>query len=130
VGAFTGLSTRAPVTAAAMAIFLFSLTGLPPFAGFVGKFYIFAALLRAGGKYADWNWFLAAVGVVNSVISLFYYARLLRAMFFTKAEAKEGITVRSLYGMATFALVVPTLVLGLYWGPVYDFVSRSMRMVP
>jgi NADH-quinone oxidoreductase subunit N len=129
VGAFTGLGLRAPVMAAAMSIFLFSLTGLPPFAGFVGKFYIFAALLRAGGKYADWNWFLAAMGVVNSVISLFYYARLLRAMYFTKAEIPDGVTVRRLYGTATFALVVPTVVLGLYWGPIYDFVAKSMVMV-
>ncbi len=129
VGAFTGLGTRAPLTAATMAIFLFSLTGLPPFAGFVGKFYIFAALLRAGGKYADWYWFLAAVGVLNSVIALFYYARLLRAMYLTKPEVPEAVNLRRLYGVATFALVVPTLVFGLYWGPVYDFVARSMTMV-
>ena len=129
IGAFTGLGTRAPVLAGAMAIFLFSLTGLPPFAGFVGKFYIFAALLRAGGKYADWNWFLAAVGVINSVISLFYYAHLLRAMFLTKADVEGGVTIRRLYGTATFALAVPTVVLGLYWGPIYDFVARSMQMV-
>jgi NADH-quinone oxidoreductase subunit N len=129
VGAFTGLGTRAPITAVTMAIFLFSLTGLPPFAGFVGKFYIFAALLRAGGKYADWYWFLAAVGVLNSVISLFYYARLLRAMYLTKAETADGVHVRRLYQAATVLLMLPTLVLGLYWGPVYDFVARSMTMV-
>jgi NADH-quinone oxidoreductase subunit N len=126
IGAFTGLGTRAPVLAISMAIFLFSLTGLPPFAGFVGKFYIFAALLRAGGKYADWYWTLAAVGVVNSVVSLFYYARILRTMYFSKAEEREGVTIRPLYGVATLTLVVPTLVFGLYWGPVYDFVARSM----
>jgi NADH-quinone oxidoreductase subunit N len=124
--AFTGLGTRAPILALSMAVFLFSLTGLPPFAGFVGKFYIFAALLRAGGKYADWYWTLAGVGVLNSVVSLFYYARLLRAMYLTKAADREVVTIRPLYGVATLTLVIPTLVLGLYWGPVYDFVARSM----
>jgi NADH-quinone oxidoreductase subunit N len=128
IGAFTGLGTRAPVLAISMAIFLFSLTGLPPFAGFVGKFYIFSALLRAGGKYADWYWTLAAVGVINSVVSLFYYARILRTMYFSKAEAREGVTIRPLYGVVTLTLVVPTLVLGLYWGPVYDFVARSTTL--
>jgi NADH-quinone oxidoreductase subunit N len=128
VGAFTGLGTRAPILAASMAIFLFSLTGLPPFAGFVGKFYIFAALLRAGGKYADWYWTLAGVGVLNSVVSLFYYARILRTMYFTKAGERSEVFVRPLYGVATLTLVVPTLVLGLYWGPVYDFVARSMTL--
>jgi hypothetical protein len=72
-------STRSRASAVArrswpqvMAIFLVSLTGLPPMAGFVGKFYLFAALLKAGGT---WNWTVAVVGVLNSVISLFYYAR-------------------------------------------------------
>jgi NADH-quinone oxidoreductase subunit N len=128
VGAFTGLGTRAPILALTMAVFLFSLTGLPPFAGFVGKFYIFAALLRAGGKYSDWYWTLAAVGVLNSVVSLFYYARILRTMYFTKADKPGEVNVRPLYGVATLTLLVPTLGLGLYWGPVYDFVARSMTL--
>jgi NADH-quinone oxidoreductase subunit N len=64
--------------------------------------------------------------VVNSVVSLFYYARILRTMYFSKAEEREGVTIRPLYGVATLTLVVPTLVFGLYWGPVYDFVARSM----
>ncbi len=129
VGAFTGLGTRAPILAATMAVFLFSLTGLPPFAGFIGKFYIFAALLRAGGKYADWYWALAAVGVLNSVVSLFYYARILRTMYLTKrSDTAEDVAVRPLYGAATLSLMVPTLILGLYWGPLYDFVARSMTL--
>jgi NADH-quinone oxidoreductase subunit N len=67
---------------------------------------------------------------LNSVVSLFYYARILRTMYLTKAEeGSEGVNVRRLYGVATITLVVPTLVLGLYWGPVYDFVARSMTMV-
>jgi NADH-quinone oxidoreductase subunit N len=47
-------------------------------------------------------------------------------MYFSKAEEREGVTIRPLYGVATLTLVVPTLVFGLYWGPVYDFVARSM----
>jgi NADH-quinone oxidoreductase subunit N len=83
VNAFRGLGRRAPIVAVVMAVFLFSLTGLPPMAGFIGKFYIFSALLRAGGT---WNWVLAVVGVLNSVVSLFYYARVLRAMYLEKSE--------------------------------------------
>src|SRR6185503_3850355 len=126
VGAFRGLGRRAPVLAAAMAIFLFSLTGLPPMAGFIGKFYLFAAILKGGGA---WNWTVAVVGVLNSVISLFYYARVIRAMFLEKGERTEPINVRKLFGATSFALAVPTLVLGIYWAPVYDFVSRSLGMV-
>src|SRR4029079_16675917 len=86
IGAFRGLGRRAPIVAAGMAVFLFSLTGLPPMAGFIGKFYLFAALLKAGGP---WNWTVAVVGVLNSVISLFYYARVVRAMFLEKGERRE-----------------------------------------
>jgi NADH-quinone oxidoreductase subunit N len=124
--AFRGLGRRAPVLAVAMTIFLFSLTGLPPMAGFIGKFYLFAALLRAGGT---WYWAIAVVGVINSVVSLFYYARVLRAMYLEKGESTEPTNVRGIYGATTVALAVPTLVLGLYWAPVYDFVASSLSMV-
>ena len=126
ISAFRGLGRRAPVIAIAMTIFLVSLTGLPPMAGFVGKFYIFSALIRAGGS---WNWAVAVVGVVNSVISLFYYARVMRAMYLEKGERTEPTLVRPIFGATTFALAVPTLVLGIYWGPVYDFVSSSLTMI-
>jgi NADH-quinone oxidoreductase subunit N len=126
IEAFQGLGTRAPVLAVCMAVFLFSLTGLPPFAGFVGKFYIFAALLRAGG---NWNWFVAVIGVLNSVVSLFYYARVLRAMYLSPAAQPAGIDVRPMFGATTVVLTLPVIVLGIYWGPVYDFVTRSLIMV-
>jgi NADH-quinone oxidoreductase subunit N len=128
IEAFKGLGTRSPVLAICMAIFLFSLTGLPPFAGFVGKFYIFASLIRlAGGGW--WFWFIAIVGVLNSVVSLFYYARVLRAMYLTPSQKSDVIQVRRSFGVTTLALALPTIGLGIYWGPVYDFVTRSLSMV-
>lgn len=125
IKAFTGLGARAPMLAAAMTIFLFSLTGLPPFAGFVGKFYIFAALVRAGGSY---NWLLAGVGVLNSVVSLFYYARVMRAMYLTASTRADGLAVRGVHAALMATLAVPTLALGIYWVPVYDFVANSLVM--
>jgi NADH-quinone oxidoreductase subunit N len=127
IAAFRGLGRRAVVTAAVMTVFLISLAGLPPLAGFVGKFYIFAALLEVGGT---WNWVLAVVGVLNSVVSLFYYTRVVRAMYFEEATAgAETVSVRRVFGVTSFALAVPTLILGIYWGPVYDFVARSLSML-
>ena len=120
---YYGLGSRAPVLALMMAIFLFSLTGLPPFAGFVGKFYIFAALIEAGG---NWNWTLAAVGVINSAVSLFYYARVLRAMYLTKPEDESPFDTRRIWSTATIVLAVPTIIIGVYWGPIYDLVARSV----
>jgi NADH-quinone oxidoreductase subunit N len=121
--AFRGLGRRAPLVAAVMTVFLVSLTGLPPMAGFVGKFYIFSALVTAGGS---WNWAIAVVGVLNSVISLFYYARVMRAMYLEKSESTAPTNIRTLFNAASIVLAVPTLLLGIYWGPVYDFVLRSI----
>lgn len=120
---YNGLGSRSPVLAVMMAIFLFSLTGLPPFAGFIGKFYVFAALIHVGGR---WNWILASVGVVNSVVSLFYYARVVRAMYLTKPDIEAPIAVRRGWGATIIALAVPTVALGIYWAPIYDLMTVSL----
>lgn len=127
VGAFNGLGVRSPLLAIAMAIFLFSLVGLPPFAGFVGKFYIFAALLNAGGK---WNWFLATIGVINSAVSLYYYARVIRAMYLTKPAEEAPLVPRTGWSAATILLAIPTLIIGVYWAPIYDLISSSLALAP
>jgi NADH-quinone oxidoreductase subunit N len=108
-----------------MAVFLFSLVGLPPFAGFVGKFYIFASLVRAGGGLA---WLLAVAGVLNSVVSLFYYARVLRAMYLTPATAEGPLVARGVYQGTMVALAIPTVALGVYWGPLYDLLASSLTI--
>ena len=72
---FTGLAQKHPLAAAIMLLFLLSLTGIPPTAGFVGKFYLFAAAVEAG------YYWLVLIAVVNSAISLFYYMRVVVAMY-------------------------------------------------
>jgi len=126
IHAFKGLGQRAPVVALAMTMFLVSLAGIPPMAGFVGKFYLFKALVEVGG---EWNWVIAVVGVLNSVISLFYYARIVRAMYLESADGGDQVDVRKVFGATTVVLAVPTLLLGIYWAPLYDFVEGSLSMV-
>ena len=123
---YGGLAYRAPLVAIPMAICLFSLVGLPPFAGFVGKYYVFAAVLErarefspetGGGAY----YALAIAGVVNSAISLVYYARVVRKMFL---ERPDVITPMRVDGK-TRAILVPTaallVVFGVVlWGPLAD----------
>jgi len=118
--------------AAALAVFLFSLVGLPPFAGFVGKLYVFATLLRGTAEYRSWYFFLAAAGVLNTAVSLVYYARILRAMYLLPAPQGEGgaVSVHPLHAVMTAVLVAPTLLLGVWWGPLYDFISRAVAMIP
>jgi NADH-quinone oxidoreductase subunit N len=88
-GQFAGLASRRPGLAAAMAIFMFSLAGVPPFAGFFAKFFVFSAAMETG-----WGW-LVVVGVVNSVISAFYYLSITVQMYFRAApEVEVAATAR------------------------------------
>jgi NADH-quinone oxidoreductase subunit N len=128
---YRGLAWRGGIyPAVAMAIFLFSLTGLPPFVGFIGKFYLFAAVVK------EHFYLLAVVGILNSVVSLYYYARIVRTMFLDFPEegdpaisvAPRGL-VESVLGVPglTGALAALTIVLGIYWAPLIEFADRSIR---
>src|SRR5439155_12248629 len=83
---YRGLAWRGgALPALALGVFLFSLAGLPPFAGFLGKFYVFAAGVE-GRFYA-----LVVIGLLNSVVSLYYYARVVKVMFLDRPEAGDPV---------------------------------------
>lgn len=91
ISAFKGLLRSSPWLAVAMCIFLFSLTGLPPFSGFVGKFFVFAAVVNEYVRLKDPKFlYLALVGVLTSVVSLFYYARIVISMMEGAAQDEEA----------------------------------------
>ncbi|MDP2601519.1 MAG: NADH-quinone oxidoreductase subunit N [Deltaproteobacteria bacterium] len=125
IESYRGLAWRgAALPAACLAIFLFSLTGLPPFAGFIGKFFLFAAVLKQGGAFV----MLAVVAILNSVISLYYYARVVKTMFLDTPEPTDkAVSVAA----NNFALLIPltvlTVVLGVYFSPLAQFTSQSLR---
>ena len=119
---FRGLGTRAPIAALTLTVFLFSLTGIPPFAGFTGKYLLFSAIVDKGGF---WNVVLAIIGVVNSAISLFYYARIVKTMYFEEAIDERPLSVPGLYTGVLVALAIPILVLGLYWGPLLRWAASA-----
>ncbi|MEK6607906.1 MAG: NADH-quinone oxidoreductase subunit N [Myxococcota bacterium] len=126
IDGYRGLGERSPLVAALMAIFLFSLTGIPPLAGFVGKFYIFTAVVARGGTFFVT---LAIIGVLNSAVSLYYYARILRTMYLEKPEAgAPAIVVAPIHRAVALAMVVPTIILGIYWTPVLRVVDASLKM--
>jgi NADH-quinone oxidoreductase subunit N len=124
IGHYRGLGARNPILAVALAVFLFSLTGLPPLAGFIGKFYLFAAVVQVGTPFF---WVLALVGVLNSVISLFYYARIVRAMFLEVSPDGAPQVPVPAPALALLALLaVPTLVLGVWWSPLAALAARAV----
>jgi NADH-quinone oxidoreductase subunit N len=119
---FRGLSSRAPIAALALVIFLFSLTGIPPFAGFAGKYLIFAAVVQKGGF---WNVLLALIGVLNSAVSLFYYARIIKAMYLEEAIDDRPLEVPLVYTSVMVALAVPVIALGIYWAPLVRWAAAA-----
>lgn len=121
IESYRGLGSRAPMLAALMAVFLFSLTGIPPMAGFIGKFYLFAAVLQKGGAFYV---ILAVIGIVNSAISLYYYARILKEMYFESSEDKSPLLVPGVHRTVALVLAVPTVLIGIYWAPLVDLISR------
>ena len=117
-----GLARRHPATAAVMVLFLVSLAGLPPTAGFVGKYYIFLALIEAG-RYG-----LAVVGAVYVAVALFYYFRVVRSMFLTPGAAAAG-PVAGLSAGVRVALGVTgmlTLGAGVYPEPLLQWAVRAV----
>jgi NADH-quinone oxidoreductase subunit N len=107
-----------------MAIFLFSLAGIPPLAGFIGKFYLFAAVIK------EQFYLLALIAGINSVLSLYYYARIVRAMFLDfPAGGERAVAVDWSNGALLSVLTVLTVVLGVYWAPVIALADRSVRFL-
>jgi NADH-quinone oxidoreductase subunit N len=103
---YAGLGFRYPVLGVAMAIFVFSLAGFPPLAGFVGKFYIFSAAIKSG-----YIW-LTIIGVLNSLISVFYYFRVTIVMYM-----KEPVVDVSLkYGLPIVVVLLVTLAGTIHMG--------------
>lgn len=123
IEAYKGLGYRSPIIGVAMSIFLLSLTGIPPTAGFIGKLYLFAALINA-----KWFW-LAVVGAFNTVVSLYYYVRIVRNMFLVEPESSQDTLIFSVPQLVIlFVLLIPTIVLGLYFSPLVDFAQASVLM--
>jgi NADH-quinone oxidoreductase subunit N len=119
---FEGLHRRAPWIAFAMVVFLLSLGGIPPTAGFIGKYFLFAAAVQAG-----FGW-LAIVAVLMSAVSMFYYLRLVVAMYLREGGEGQLVTGGSLKAVAVICLII-TLVLGVIPTPLIDQVRKSSGWV-
>jgi NADH:ubiquinone oxidoreductase subunit 2 (subunit N) len=107
---FSGLGFRAAPIAIGMTMFMVSLAGIPPLAGFWGKFFIFKAAIQRGGT-GPW---LAGAMVVNSVISLVYYIGLVRPMFFEQGEGRRAFRPPALVTAVVGLAAVAVLAVGVY----------------
>jgi NADH-quinone oxidoreductase subunit N len=126
IAAYDGLARSSPFVAASLTVFLLSLTGIPPLAGFVGKFYVFAAAIKHAGSQAGlgWLYWLVGIALLTSVFALYYYANVIKMMYFGKSPDP----VKMSFNPPALAMIVIGLVgvvlFGLYPGPIIEFASR------
>ena len=127
---YKGLAKRAPLVSAAMLLFLFSLAGIPPLAGFASKFVLFSsAIVDANGAVVtQWLW-LAFVAILNSAISLYYYARVVKAMYVDKGESEEKLVIKKTHLAAILLCVFFVIAIGLYPEIVIELCSRAAAVI-
>jgi NADH-quinone oxidoreductase subunit N len=120
---FTGLGHKRPVLALVMSIFLFSLAGIPPAAGFIGKFYLFSGAIQAG-----YIW-LAIIGVLNSAASVFYYLRVMVFMYMKEPTGEfETLNVTPAIAACLLISVAGVLIPGVVPGYLLELAQKAVLM--
>ena len=114
---YAGMSQRSPLLAAVLTMSMLSMAGIPPLAGFVGKFYLFSTIVD------NYLW-LAFIGLVMSMISVYYYLRVALVMYRDKAIDETPIKVSSSVAITLIITMVITVIIGVYPGPIAE-ISNS-----
>ncbi len=121
-----GLAVRSPILAGAIAIFMLSLAGLPPLAGFFGKFYLFSAAFGAGESHG--LLWLVALALLGSLVSLYYYLMVLKAIFLDAAPADSSVMAPgSLQEIVLGALAATTIFLGIMPSVLLDRILAALN---
>ena len=118
-----GLGKTRPYLAFALALFLLSLAGIPPLAGFVGKILVFQAALQAG------YFSLAVIAILTSIVAAYYYVRVIASMYFRDAEYSDVGTRSTFTGIAIAVAALGTVLLGFFPGWWYGLLEATQRLV-
>ena len=118
---FAGLMSRAPGLAILMLIFLLSLAGIPPTAGFIGKYFVFLSLIQTG------HYYLAVLGVAYAVVALYYYFRVVVAMFMKRPLDETPLATGLALRLALGVTLGMTLLIGVYPQPVIVLAREAVR---
>jgi NADH-quinone oxidoreductase subunit N len=118
INSYAGLANRKPFLALLLAVLMFALAGIPPFAGFFGKYYIFIAAVKA-----KLTW-LAILGVISSAISVYFYLRIVVLMYFKSEEGEMQFqpSISSMFAITLSVIVI--IVLGVFPGSVLDLITK------
>ena len=116
---YAGLANRAPLSAMAMTAGMFSLAGLPIFAGFITKFYLFTSAADEG-----WLW-LVGLAIANSLVSLYYYLRVVRQMYVEEPAGSSPLAVHRLSTLVVVGMLAGTIFVGVYPGPLLHLIEAA-----
>jgi NADH-quinone oxidoreductase subunit N len=119
---YRGLYRRSPFLTIAMTIFMLSLMGIPPFAGFFGKLYIFGAAVNR-----NLAWF-AVIGALNSVIAVYYYARVIKTMIIESNDDTAHIQMPWTSHVMVWIMLLPTVGMMLFWSQIQRLTDLSMKL--
>ena len=115
---WAGIGYKTPILSAFMVLSLVSLAGLPPTSGFVGKVYLFRTLFATEQFY-----WLGVVAILNSVISLYYYFKIVKSMYFNEKEIKSKETIQMPVYVLTILFSAQNLLFYLYWSDLYNYIQ-------
>jgi NADH-quinone oxidoreductase subunit N len=122
VDEYRGLYRRSPFMTIAMSIFMLSLMGIPPFAGFFGKLYVFGAAVNK-----NLAWF-AVIGALNSVIAVYYYARVIKNMIFEPNENMDRIRMPRTSQVLIWIMLLPTVGMMIFWSQIQRLTEASIKL--
>jgi NADH-quinone oxidoreductase subunit N len=119
---YRGMYRRSPFLTISMTIFMLSLMGIPPFAGFFGKLYVFGAAVNR-----DLAWF-AVIGALNSVIAVYYYARVIKTMIIETNEDTARFQIPWTSQVMVWIMLLPTVGLMLFWSRIQQLTLYSLKI--
>jgi proton-translocating NADH-quinone oxidoreductase chain N len=126
---FAGLGKRAPITAFSLFVFFLALAGIPPSAGFIGKFVIFYSItIEAVRQASSWLLFVVIVAILNSALSIYYYARVIKYMYVHEPSG-ERIKEPTPYVIAIVLAVIGTIGIGIYPEPFINWALEAARVL-
>jgi NADH:ubiquinone oxidoreductase subunit 2 (subunit N) len=120
---YAGLIRRSPFLSIALLVFFLSLIGIPPTGGFMGKLFVFGAAINQG------LYLLAGIGILNSVISVYYYFGVARQVFFVQGPDETPIHPGLVMGGVVAVTLVMTLLIALYGQPFIDLANNSAQIL-
>jgi NADH-quinone oxidoreductase subunit N len=132
---YSGLARSSPLLAASLTIFLLSLAGIPPLAGFFAKYYVFAAAIKltTTSPAYGWMYWLVGVGLITAVFSLYYYANIIKQMYFAAEPSPYRVSLSAPAVSVIVLGLAGVLVFGLYPEPILQFAANiplSFGLVP